>query len=433
MRITNNMMTNNTVRNINAAANRLNEAEERVSTEMKISLPSDDPVVATRSIKYRNYVSSIEQYQKNVSDATSWQNVTDDALSSLSDIVTQVRTLTVKAASSTLTSSDEAAIKTEVSQLQQSVVDTMNTTYGGRYIFGGFSTSTAPYALDNIVDTVATTSGTNSYSSANISADSDVTAGSYNVSVAQSGGTYTYTLSDGTNNYTATSTSNTDPVAIKTGSGTVTLTAPTAGFTSGDAFSFNVESDTVVKFKGECLSTVTSAGLSDTEVSSAYSGNTYTTASAQSIKYNVGYNTDVTVNTEGQDVVGSSDSNLFNSMSKLLLALGGDTSYKSYDASTSTVSTGTISSISSVLTDLDTDINRITTAQAALGSKMTYVSTMSDRLASDYTTYTTLLSGNEDVDVSKATIDETSAQAVYDASLSVGAKAVSKTLVDYLA
>ena len=91
MRITNNMIVTNTIRNINASANRLNEASERMSTELKISLPSDDPVVATTTIKYRDYVAKIEEYQSNASAASSWQKTTDDALGELYDYVAAIK------------------------------------------------------------------------------------------------------------------------------------------------------------------------------------------------------------------------------------------------------------------------------------------------------------------------------------------------------
>lgn len=347
MRITNNMMLTSTLRNINDAALRLNEANERVSSEKKISLPSDDPVVATRAIKYRDYVAKIQQYQSNVDDVTSWQKVTDDTLSDLNDVVTQLRTYVVQASSDTLSDSDLADIKTQIEQLQQQALDDMNATYGGRYIFGGYSTSEAPY------ETVST----------------DI----------------------------------------------------------GD----------VVTFKGQYLSLGgLSSALSDDDISDFCTDNAdniYTDTGDQSIKYNIGFDSEVTVNTEGQDVVGAVGSNLFDTFAKVLNALNGDTSYKSYDTSSGTVTTTSIDSISDLLTDIDGDLDRIQTAQASLGARENYVNSVSDRLDNDYTTYTTLMSNNEDVDAAKATIEESSAETIYETALAVGAKAVTKTLIDYMA
>ncbi|HMM21751.1 MAG TPA: flagellar hook-associated protein FlgL [Selenomonadales bacterium] len=349
MRITNNMMIASTVRNINNAAIRLNEANERMSSQQKISLPSDDPVIATRAVKYRNYVATIAQYQKNVDNVSSWQKVTDDALSDLSDVIEQVRTLTVQASSDTLSDSNLAAIQTEISQLREQAIEIMNTTYGGRYVFGGFSTGEAPYEL------VSTDIGE------------------------------------------------------------------------------------VVTFKGQYLALggVVSSEVDDSDISDFYTANAanvYQTAGAQSIKYNIGYDAEITVNIEGQDVIGeAAGDNLFDTFAKLLLALDGETSYKSYDAATGTATTVAIDDIDDLLTDLDNDLERLTTTQATLGARMKYVNSVSDRLDNDYTTYSTLMSENEDVDTALASTEAASAEYVYEASLAVGAKAISKTLVDYIA
>jgi flagellar hook-associated protein 3 FlgL len=144
------MMTAASVRNINKNMERLSKAQAQVSTESKIQQPSDDPVVASRAIRYRSYVARVEQYQRNVNNVTSWQKVTDDAMSDLSDITQQLKELVVKASSTgTLSSENLSAIKEEVTQLQQSAIDALNTTYGGRYVFGGYATDEAPYSLDS--------------------------------------------------------------------------------------------------------------------------------------------------------------------------------------------------------------------------------------------------------------------------------------------
>ncbi len=442
MRITNNMITANTIKNINNAANRLNAANEKVATDKKISLPSDDPVVATRAITYRNYVDNNEQYQSNVEAAQSWQSTTDEALTSLNKVIAKVRDLTVQASSDTETDSDKANVATEISSLRDEAIDIMNSTYGGRYIFGGYSTGEAPYKLvsTNIGDIVTykgkylslgglsadntdsdiatfcttnasniysdtrlgtvTSTGTNTYTAANLSIGSGLDTGTYSINVAYdtTSSTYNFTLSDGTNSYTASSTSSTAAVAFTTSSGIVTLNAPSSGYADGDALSFKVASND------------------------------------QSIKYNIGYDTEITVNTEGQDVVGKDvGSDLFSTFAKLLTVLNGGSSYKTYDVSTGTVTTTAVDNLDDLLTDLDNSVDQLTTAQADLGARETHLSNVSDSLDNQYTTYTTIMSNNENADINKAAIEESSAETVYDAALSVGAKAISKTLVDYLA
>jgi flagellar hook-associated protein 3 FlgL len=96
-----------------------------------------------------------------------------------------------------------------------------------------------------------------------------------------------------------------------------------------------------------------------------------------------------------------------------------------------TVKTNTFT-LDEELTDLDNDFDRLLAARADLGACTNYLTMTKDRLSNDYNTYTKLMSNNEDVDVAEASTNVSTAQYVYEASLSVGAKVISKSLVDYI-
>lgn len=96
------------------------------------------------------------------------------------------------------------------------------------------------------------------------------------------------------------------------------------------------------------------------------------------------------------------------------------------------VVTTTDFTLDGLLDDIDANLELISTATASLGARMNYVSTCTSRLASDYTNYTGLLSSTLDADISVATTEYSTAQTIYDASLTVGAKVLTKSLVDYL-
>lgn len=140
MRITNNMIISNMVKNISNNVTRENKYQTQLSTGKKISLPSDDPVVAARALKLRTDVSKVEQYQKNISDAQSWLSATDETLSKINDILQTAREKTVQAANGTNTPQETQAIAQELKQLKVQVVHLSNSTYSGRYIFSGFKT-----------------------------------------------------------------------------------------------------------------------------------------------------------------------------------------------------------------------------------------------------------------------------------------------------
>ncbi|MDR3562184.1 MAG: flagellar hook-associated protein FlgL [Negativicutes bacterium] len=438
IRITNSMMAKNTVWNINQNMQRLNTATNAESTEKKIQLASDDPIIATRALKYRNYVATVEQYQKNVSDASSWMSVTENSLSDLKDVLQQARNLTVEASSDALSDSDKADIADQVEQLKESAVQILNSTYAGRYVFGGYATDSPPYATTST--TAAITTNTAGYIADDIGVSNGLATGNYSVAMSGTSGSYTLTLTDPAGaTYTATSTDGS--ATFTTASGAVVLEAPTT-VTSPGTLAFTVSSGStsssignLVTFKGKYLDLggVVSSSVSDTALNAFYAANTanaYSAGTDQAIKYNTGYGSQIAVNVEGQDVTGSGSGNLFDTLDKLLLALNGDTTYKTIDSS-GTIQTQNLS-IDGLLTDIDSNLNTVLTQDSDLGARQNYVALCSSRLANDSTTYTKLMSENEDVDIAQATMDVATAETVYNASLSVGAKAISQSLVDYL-
>ncbi len=140
MRITNNMIIANMVKHISNNVTRENKYQTQLSTGQKISVPSDDPVVAARALKLRTDVAKVEQYQKNISDAQSWLDATDETLSKINDVLQTVKEKTVQAANGTNTPEETQAIAKEIRQLKAQAVHLANSTYSGRYIFSGFKT-----------------------------------------------------------------------------------------------------------------------------------------------------------------------------------------------------------------------------------------------------------------------------------------------------
>ena len=93
MRITNNMMINNTSMNINNNKINFMFTNTQMSSQKKISRPSDDPVIAIRSLRLRSSLSQINQYcKKNIPDAWTWLETTETALTNMNKILTDVKT-----------------------------------------------------------------------------------------------------------------------------------------------------------------------------------------------------------------------------------------------------------------------------------------------------------------------------------------------------
>lgn len=84
------------------------------------------------------------------------------------------------------------------------------------------------------------------------------------------------------------------------------------------------------------------------------------------------------------------------------------------------------------LANIDTDYNNLLKAQTDLGVRMSTYEMTQTMLEESYVTITGDIAGNEDLDIPKAIIDYKTCESVYRTALSVGAKIIPPSLVDFL-
>ena len=81
MRITNGIMMNNSLSNINKNKVLVDKLNTQISSTKKIQRPSDDPIAAIRALRLRSTYAELEQYLgKNIEDANAWMEITEGAL-----------------------------------------------------------------------------------------------------------------------------------------------------------------------------------------------------------------------------------------------------------------------------------------------------------------------------------------------------------------
>lgn len=139
MRITNNMLINNMTYNLNGTLQRLEKLQYESSVGKKFRVPSDDPIGASKSLKFNTDISKVEQYIRNAKDASSWMKETESALKEINAVLHRANELTVQAANGTNTE-DLDKIKDEISELKGHLIQVANSTYAGRSLFTGFKT-----------------------------------------------------------------------------------------------------------------------------------------------------------------------------------------------------------------------------------------------------------------------------------------------------
>jgi flagellar hook-associated protein 3 FlgL len=146
-RITNGMISRSVLSDLTDVAGRLAHTQRKLSSGKELTRPSDDPYLAGRALGLRSELDSMRQYQRNVSEAIGWQNVTDTALGKVGDTIQRARELVLRGANDTAGSDAREAIAQELDKLIESVKQEANATYDGRYVFAGTLTATKPYVL----------------------------------------------------------------------------------------------------------------------------------------------------------------------------------------------------------------------------------------------------------------------------------------------
>lgn len=140
MRITNNMLSQNLLRNLESAQGRMDQLQNQLSSGLRISRPSDDPVGIQNAMRLKSNISSVEQWKKNADEALGYMNATDSTLGDMTSMLQRVRELTVQGANGTLSAGDKNNLAIEVDQISDQLHMMANTQIGSKYIFSGTAT-----------------------------------------------------------------------------------------------------------------------------------------------------------------------------------------------------------------------------------------------------------------------------------------------------
>lgn len=142
MRVTNSMIMNNSKSDINTTKLDVNSTSHKMQTQKKIQRPSEDPVIAIRSLRYATSLNHMDQYlAKNIEDADSWLDLTETALTNMYKSLETMHTLADQGANGTNTSKDLNTILTSLESLKESIYAEGNADYAGRSIFTSYRTN----------------------------------------------------------------------------------------------------------------------------------------------------------------------------------------------------------------------------------------------------------------------------------------------------
>ena len=145
-RVTQNMMSKGSVAAMQTSLARLAKVQEQLSTGRVLNRPSDSPTDTTSAMRIRSSITDTQQYGRNAEDGNGWLSTIDSALTSANDQVLRARDLALQGANQgSVGATAREALAAEVDQIRSGLVNTANSDYLGRPVFGGVTAGPSAY------------------------------------------------------------------------------------------------------------------------------------------------------------------------------------------------------------------------------------------------------------------------------------------------
>ena len=144
MRVSNKQMVSVVKSDLFRNAEQLLKAQEKVATRKLINRPSDDPIGMGKVLDYRKTLSSIDQYNNNITSAKNRTEFTDTLLENLHDLVDQAKRIIIEHSNETDPELRQGAAQ-QVEGIYDQVLAIANSKYGDAYLFAGHKTETQPF------------------------------------------------------------------------------------------------------------------------------------------------------------------------------------------------------------------------------------------------------------------------------------------------
>lgn len=161
MRITNSMLVNSSIADMNKNLERMQKVQQQMTSGVKYQQASDNPTDVTKAMQLNTSLSSLTQYKTNITNTSSFLDTTDTALGQAGEVLQNIRQQLVSAGTAGVSSSDLAAIKDTVNQDIAQFADILNTKFGNSYVFGGTSGNSQPVKAVDIASDSDTESAGN--------------------------------------------------------------------------------------------------------------------------------------------------------------------------------------------------------------------------------------------------------------------------------
>ncbi|MGY3805232.1 flagellar hook-associated protein FlgL [Pigmentibacter ruber] len=137
-----------TLDRIGTVKNIADDVHETAVSARKLKRISDDPVATIRVLRNRTRISNLDQYRKSLDFGRGYLAKTEDALTSIYESLIRAKELSIQQSNNIYDDASRKAVAEEIRQILNHVIILGNTTYGDKYVFGGFQTTQPPVSPD---------------------------------------------------------------------------------------------------------------------------------------------------------------------------------------------------------------------------------------------------------------------------------------------
>ena len=121
--------------------------QQQLASNMRVVTPSDDPIAAASVLGIKQSRAVNDQYKVNADGAKAALGSEETALTDLTNLLQDVKTLAINAGNATLNNADRLSIATDLQGRYQELMGIANRDDGnGQYLFSGFQVGTRPFA-----------------------------------------------------------------------------------------------------------------------------------------------------------------------------------------------------------------------------------------------------------------------------------------------
>ncbi|MEZ4388787.1 MAG: flagellar hook-associated protein FlgL [Candidatus Krumholzibacteriia bacterium] len=145
IRISSNYMSNLLVNDLNRSLGNMLKLQQQAGSMQRILSYADDPRGVGAIQRYNTLIANNSQYLRNLTRSSVIIENTDTALQDVSSVLAEVRELVLRESSALANSETRATAQIEVDNLTNRLLDVLNSSVEGSYIFSGTRTDTVPF------------------------------------------------------------------------------------------------------------------------------------------------------------------------------------------------------------------------------------------------------------------------------------------------